>query len=99
MKKRHFSWTALSQVGAKQLSETENLHGDAILLVPGFQKVDRTLNIGLISIYWVALLISLYFSNCVLLYIDLMNRGQFLVHLVLLAKSTNKKRVVHMYRF
>ena len=54
-KKRHFSWTALSQVGAKQLTEitgdTENLHSDAILLVPVFPKVDRTLNIGLISIY------------------------------------------------
>lgn len=36
-----------------------------------------TLNTALISIYWVALLISLYFSNCVLLYIDLMNRGHF----------------------
>lgn len=54
-KKRRFSWKALSQVGAKQLTEimgeTENLHGDAILLVPVFPKVDRTLNIRLISIY------------------------------------------------
>ena len=40
----------------------KNRHDDVIPLVPVAQKVDKTLNTGSISIYWIALLISLYFS-------------------------------------
>ena len=40
----------------------KNRHDDVIPLVPVVQKVDKTLKNGSISIYWIALLISLYFS-------------------------------------
>ena len=40
----------------------KNRHDDVIPLVPVVQKVDKTLKTGSISIYWIALLISLYFS-------------------------------------
>ena len=62
---RHFPRTTILQVGAKQIEDNDRdkkSADDVILLVPVVQKVDKTLNTGSISIYWIALLISLYFS-------------------------------------